>query len=137
MERLLLVCVLSLPAAAASAGEPKQDDLARKVRQVFERHCYRCHGNDGANEGGFNYVLDRRRLLERRKVVPGEPGRSKLYQLITAKDPDDRMPQKDEALPSEQISLIEKWIRQGADFVICVGSRRSWTPCHAAGARAP
>src|SRR5256885_1078179 len=94
MERLLLVCMLCLPATAAGADEPKKDELARKVRQVFERHCYRCHGNDGANEGGFNYVLDRRRLLERRKVVPGEPGKSRLFRRLSSDD--NPMPPEDE-----------------------------------------
>src|SRR5207245_5482192 len=94
MERLLLVGVLSLLATAAGAEEPKKDELAHKVRQVFERHCYRCHGHDGANEGGFNYVLDRRRLLERRKVVPGEPAKSRLYRRLSSDD--NPIPPEDE-----------------------------------------
>jgi len=41
---------------------------------------YRCHG-----KGGFNYALDRR-LLERRKVVPGNPAKSRLYRLLANED---------------------------------------------------
>ena len=52
-------------------------DGAGKVRDILKNHCYRCHGQDGANEGGFNYVTDLRRLVERRKVLPGDPGKSR------------------------------------------------------------
>jgi WD40 repeat protein len=49
-------------------------------------------------------------------VVPGELARSHLFQLLTAKDPDDRMPQKDDPLPAAQIALLERWIKDGAKF---------------------
>jgi tetratricopeptide (TPR) repeat protein len=117
MERFLLVGMLVLPTTVAGAEELKKDDLARKVRLVFERNCYRCHGNDGANEGGFNYVLDRRRLLERRKVVPGEPAKSRLFRRLSSDD--NPMPPEDEKpRPSAgDIALVKRWIEAGApDF---------------------
>jgi WD40 repeat protein len=49
-------------------------------------------------------------------VVRGKPVESKIVQLITATNEDDRMPQKDEPLPALQIAVIKKWIEQGANF---------------------
>src|SRR5690348_7615008 len=89
MKRLVPTAALGLlltTGAALGAAPPEREDLARKVRAVFAANCYRCHGKGGANEGGFNYVLDRRRLLERRKVLPGNPARSRLYRRLTDED---------------------------------------------------
>ena len=77
---------------------------------LFQTHCYRCHGQDGANEGGLNYILDRDKLVERRKLVPGQPNKSRLFKRLT--NPDDPMPPADEKVrPSkEDISLLRAWI---------------------------
>jgi WD40 repeat protein len=49
-------------------------------------------------------------------VAPGQPERSKLFQLLIARDADDRMPQKDDPLPAAPIALVERWIKEGARF---------------------
>jgi len=46
-------------------------------------------------------------------VVPGQPEQSELVRRLTATDEDDRMPQKDDPLPTEHIALIERWIKDG------------------------
>src|SRR5207253_10033893 len=113
---LAIVCS-PVTRGALPAAEPLREELARKVREVFTTNCYRCHGKDGANEGGFNYVLDRQRLLERRKVIAGEPAKSRLYRRVSSSD--DPMPPIEEKLrPSESdLAAIRKWIETGAaDF---------------------
>jgi hypothetical protein len=53
-------------------------------------------------------------------VKPGRPGDSDLYEAITDNDPDDRMPRPPRApLSQQQITAIEKWIRQGAKNNSC------------------
>src|SRR5262249_342612 len=42
--------------------------VAERARKVLEASCYRCHGQGGNAEGGFNYVLDHRQLLARGKM---------------------------------------------------------------------
>src|SRR4051794_31244050 len=49
-------------------------------------------------------------------LIPGKPEDSTMYKLLTASDPDDRMPQKDDPLPREQIDLIRRWIAEGGKF---------------------
>src|SRR5262249_38998727 len=78
----------------AAAAEPERLALARRALAILETNCHGCHGKDGTNEGGFNYVLDAARLVARKKVVPGDAGRSKLYKRLTS--PDNPMPPEDE-----------------------------------------
>lgn len=70
-----------------------------------------CHDATSHQEG---YVFTNYQNVM--KVVrPGRPRDSDLYEVITENDPDDRMPRPPRApLTSNQIALIEKWIRQGA-----------------------
>ena len=64
---------------------------AKKAQEILKANCYRCHGRDGANEGGINYILDRQRLIERRKVIAGDSAKSKLFRRISSTD--DPMPE--------------------------------------------
>jgi tetratricopeptide (TPR) repeat protein/mono/diheme cytochrome c family protein len=102
---------------AGAAGEAEAAQVARKAKQILEVNCHRCHGQDGTNEGGFNFVLDRRQLVNRNKIVPGNPKKSKLFRRVT--DADTPMPPEEEKpRPStEDIALLKKWIDAGApDF---------------------
>src|SRR4029450_2866129 len=64
-------CGLAVPGIASAQSSPQQ--LAEKAQTVFKTHCYRCHGQNGANEGGLNYIADLQQLVNRRKVVPNDP----------------------------------------------------------------
>src|SRR5947209_6280536 len=83
-----------LVAAFNPLARADDDSLAPKVHAILKANCHRCHGHDGANEGGFNYVLDRSRLVGRKKVVPGDPATSKLYKRLV--NSDEPMPPADE-----------------------------------------
>src|SRR5688572_24703496 len=100
-----------------SAAEPVS--FTRDVAPVLRAKCLTCHGPEKAKG---NYRLDTFELLKKpgsSKIAPitaGDPSQSHLYELLTASDEDDRMPQKDEPLPTAQIASIERWIREGATF---------------------
>jgi len=92
------------------------------VAALLARKCLTCH-NAEKKKGG--YRLDTYEWLlkpgesGKLPITPGAPEKSHLYQLITATDPDDRMPQKDEPLPRPDIQLLRDWIAGGA---LCDGS---------------
>jgi hypothetical protein len=88
--------------------------LAKHAGDVLQTHCHHCHGQDGAMEGGFNYVLDRQHLVDRRKIVPGQPDQSKLLRRIL----DGEMPPEGEQRPNaEEVAVLRRWIEMGApDF---------------------
>jgi hypothetical protein len=58
---------LAVPPLRADAGDRR--GLAGKVHQDFKSICYRCHGESGANEGGFNYLLNRAGAVVSRRLL--------------------------------------------------------------------
>jgi len=103
----------SLGVDAATAQTTPQG-LADKAQAVFKTHCYRCHGQNGANEGGLNYVADLQQLVGRRKVTPGDAGKSRLLKRML--DADDPMPPAEEKQrPSAaDVAAVRAWIEAGA-----------------------
>src|SRR5262245_9859607 len=84
VRRTVPALVLILGAAAPLRADEPANDLARRAHAVLETNCWRCHGKDGAVEGGMNYILDRERLVARRKLVPGKPDDSPLFKKVAA-----------------------------------------------------
>src|SRR5262245_54722243 len=74
----------SLIALVLLAGFVRADDpeLPSKAQNILRTYCYRCHGQEGVFEGGLNYLLDPARLIAAKKIVPGKPDESKLYQRV-------------------------------------------------------
>jgi tetratricopeptide (TPR) repeat protein/mono/diheme cytochrome c family protein len=109
--------LLSLFGSRAGAAEPDPRTLAQQAQALLKTHCHRCHGQDGTNEGGFNYVLDVPQLTRRKKLVAGNPAKSRLLQRIL--DPESPMPPEDEKTrPSkDEIALLQRWIEAGAPDV--------------------
>lgn len=110
-----LACVLAFPAVAPAAAPPSSTgggELARQALTILQNHCHRCHGKDGSIEGGLNYVLDRDRLVNRRKIVPGDAAKSPLFAKIVSKK---MPPSSEKSRPTtEEIALLRKWIESGA-----------------------
>ena len=94
----------------AKADDAKE--LASKAQAALKTHCYRCHGQDGAIEGGVNYITDLGKLVGRKKVIPNEPNASRLFRRID----DGTMPPPGEKLrpTAAEIDDIKKWIAAGA-----------------------
>ncbi|PYK98890.1 MAG: hypothetical protein DME19_10675 [Verrucomicrobia bacterium] len=98
---------------AAAAG------FSKDIAPILTKKCVACHGPE-KSKGRFR--LDTFEFLMKggesksASVVPGQPAQSELFRRLTARDEDDRMPQKDDPLPAAQISLIEQWINAGAKF---------------------
>jgi WD40 repeat protein/mono/diheme cytochrome c family protein len=109
-----------LPALTAAfvffAGSAsKADDgaaLAKKAKAILDANCHRCHGKDGAIEGGFNYILDRDKLVARKKIIPGQADQSPLFKrAATGKmPPAGELPRPSDA----DIAILKEWINSGA-----------------------
>jgi hypothetical protein len=101
---------LSASAADEAAAIP---EIALKAKAILESRCYVCHGQDGADEAGFNSALSRDRMVATSKLVPGEPDESVVYQQIAS----DRMPKDDTPLSDADKQIVKAWIEAGApDF---------------------
>ncbi len=104
-----ILSAIVLIAVASGAGA---DDLSAKAQQVLTAHCYRCHGQDGSIEGGFNFVLDPAKLADRKKLIPGKPAESPIYKRIA----NGSMPPVGEKhRPSDtELTVLKEWIAAGA-----------------------
>lgn len=106
-----LVSVLWSPVSAEDI------DFERDIAPILEENCWYCHGED-EQESGLRLDF-RPRMLRggdsgQPAVVPGQPQKSYLVEVINHVDPDMAMPPEEAKLPARQIALLTEWIRQGA-----------------------
>jgi hypothetical protein len=113
------VCVVAACLGAACSFGAEPISFVREIAPILRDKCLTCHGPEKAKG---EYRLDTFELLQKPgasdevPIVPSAPDKSHLFQLLTVADEDDRMPQKDEALPKEHIALFRRWIAEGARF---------------------
>src|SRR4029079_461727 len=94
-------------------------DYNTQVKPILNKKCITCHGGVKA-KSNFS-LLFREDALKPAKsgkypIVPGYPGKSEMIRRITNNDPDERMPYKHDPLTKEEISILKKWIKQGAEW---------------------
>ena len=107
---LLAALVVGAPAARAEDTQA----LAAQAKEIFRSRCFECHGGRSTNDGVV--ILDRVTLVDqKKKVIPGQPDQSQVYQLITAKDEAEAMPPVGQPrLSQEEIDAVRGWILAGA-----------------------
>ncbi|MGE3779793.1 MAG: c-type cytochrome domain-containing protein, partial [Pirellulaceae bacterium] len=115
----------SRPAAAAPAVAPRGDGpkLAQRTQQILRTACYRCHGEDGTSEGGFNFAINLGKL-SRTLARPGDVAQSQLWARISARD-DSVMPPVGESprLSEEDLATVKAWIEAGSPALPSTESR--------------
>lgn len=114
--RNVFISVLVLLAVRLGAAEVS---FTKDIAPVFVAKCLACHNAEKAKGGYRMHTFDALLKPGSSKdapLVPGKPSESLLYQLITTTSEDDRMPQKDDALPPAQVAAIKQWIEVGAKF---------------------
>ncbi len=114
-----------LVALAVAVQAPAEDriDYNRDIRPILANNCYKCHGPDG-NQRQADLRLDLASIVGHRLEAGGtlikasSSGESVLFQRISNKDPDLRMPppESGKTLTARQITLITRWIDQGAKW---------------------
>lgn len=102
---------------ATNNGSGKLNFFDEKVLPLLQNRCYECHSHQaGKAKGGL--VLDSRAGWSKggelgAVIIPGQPDESLLITAVRYRDEDLQMPPK-EALPAEEVEVLEKWIREGA-----------------------
>lgn len=117
--RLLTNCgtAFVLLIGLSTSAVAQKVDFQRDIQPLFKARCLGCHGTN-KQESGFR--LDRRASLlkggdySEPAIVPGDSGKGTLLKAIRGTDPDFRMPPEGALLTKTQVSLIERWIKEGA-----------------------
>ncbi|MBX3746905.1 MAG: hypothetical protein KF833_16465 [Verrucomicrobiae bacterium] len=103
--------------AAVWAGEVP--DFRREIAPVLVEQCLSCHGPE-RQRGRYRVdtvsALRRAGVSGEAAVVAGDAEGSLLMRLLTADDPEERMPQGGEALGADVIERFRRWIAGGARF---------------------
>ena len=120
-RKFLLVIGLLIAAFIAYRllSQGKKVDFSADVKPILNKKCIICHGGVKA-KGGFS-VLFREWALDTTEsgkpaIIPGDPGSSEMIRRITMKNPEERMPYKHEPLSKSEISILRRWIKQGAKW---------------------
>ncbi len=123
---ILLGAFLPLIGAALAAEQGKGDiHFDRDIRPILSAKCFACHGPDAAKrkaslrldtrEGLFGPLKDKDRG---HVVVAGNPEQSGLLKRVMAADMEELMPppKSGKQLTAAQISLLRRWVEQGAPW---------------------
>src|SRR5262249_44771908 len=114
--------VLLVVGGAGSFSADKQAKTVifnRDIRPILSDNCFQCHGPDKATRKAKLRLDQEASVFKDRKViVPGKPGKSEVFQRITAKNDKERMPplSSGHKLTASQIDLVRQWIEQGAKW---------------------
>lgn len=109
------------------ACKEEKIDFSTQVKPILNKRCISCHGGVKQN-GGFS-VLFRQEALDTTEsgkyaIIPGDPENSEMIRRIHSKDPEQRMPYKEEPLSRDEIRILTTWIEQGAEW----GDHWAYTP---------
>ena len=116
MSRFLTLALLAFCFVSAVAAE--EVDYLSQIKPLLTEKCYSCHG---VLKQESSLRLETRDLILAggdggEVIVPGDPEASPIIERIRSTD-SDRMPPQEQgsALTADQVSLLENWIRQGAN----------------------
>ncbi len=117
---MMLGCVLLLSSSCSTlfAEEVKLVDFGREIRPILSNHCFQCHGSDeGTREADMRLDL-REAAIEAGAINLDELSESELLQRIKSHDDSTKMPpaEVNKPLTPQQISTLELWIKQGAEY---------------------
>lgn len=119
-KTVLVLCLLVLAALIYIWVMPgRRIDFSADVKPILNKKCISCHGGVSA-KAGFSVLFEdeAKAVTESGKpaIIPGDPDGSEMIRRLTAKDPEERMPYKHDPLSKEEISILRKWIKQGAKW---------------------
>lgn len=94
-------------------------DYNTQVKPILNEHCIACHGGVKQN-GGFSLLTRDQALADTDAgspaIIPGSVKGSEFIKRLITDDPEERMPFEKEPLSKEEIDILKKWVRQGAEW---------------------
>jgi hypothetical protein len=117
-RRVACAILITMPLGRAVAADPAPLDFNRDIRPILSENCFYCHGQDAAKREADLRLDDREAAIAAGAIVPGDAGASVVLERIHSTDPDVLMPPPDSnrRLSADQKKLLDRWIREGADY---------------------
>ncbi len=114
------LAIASVCLTTSALADEKLTFFESKIRPAFVEKCYDCHSVKAAEKsklkGGF-YIDVREGLLRGGDsgpaIIPGQPEKSLLMQVIRHEIIDMQMPPKKAKLSDQQIADMAQWIKDG------------------------
>ena len=124
MSRLLSIAALAIAMSSATpAAAEAPVDFNREIRPLLAKKCFACHGPDDEHREAGLRLDHREGAIEEldsgaTAIVPGNSAASELARRISAADAGERMPPQETGitLTDEQVSLLKRWIDEGASY---------------------
>jgi hypothetical protein len=118
---LLVTAVTIIVCSAGGFGWAQQKpaiDYQRDVRPILSNHCFPCHGADEESRAADLRLDVREEAIRLKAIVPGKPGESLMLHRITTDNDEEKMPPAETGKPltADQISLLQGWIEQNAEY---------------------
>jgi WD40 repeat protein len=119
--------------SAVETGDalPETVSYYKDVRPVFQAKCQGCHQ---PAKSKADYVMTEVASLIKggetgAAIVPGKPAESHLLELVVTAPGEKRpeMPPKEEPLTPYEVSLVKKWVEQGAKDDTPENARQKYT----------
>lgn len=129
--------IFLLSTSALFANPLTDVDFETKILPILQNRCFKCHssptGNVSKPKGGVQ--LDSVKGIDESRhgevIIAGEPQDSLLYQRVTLPEGETGiMPPTEDGPPltKQETDIIEKWIRQGADYGDWTGKQSHHIP---------
>ncbi|CAG5017173.1 hypothetical protein DYBT9275_05717 [Dyadobacter sp. CECT 9275] len=118
-------CSNSSSQGTTEARLPKEVTYNFDIRPILSDKCFTCHGPDeNKREAGLRLDIAEEAFKALKEnpsahaLIAGKPELSQVYLRITTEDTTKIMPpvESNLKLSQREISLIEKWIKQGAKY---------------------
>ena len=134
MRNLLLLPALSFVAIVATTPSPQPIfatepanrlvSFADDVQPILRRNCYRCHGSK--NQEADLQLNDADKAYGESIIVKHDADASLLIGRLVDEDLGDIMPLDGQPLSQQDISVLRKWIDQGANWPAELAHPKHW-----------
>src|SRR5450432_408928 len=119
-KSLFIICAIIMAVAVIIFTTRRQTiDYNTQVKPIFNKNCITCHGGV-CRKAGFSLLFRSEALAKTESgkpaILPGDPEHSEMIRRLTLKDPEERMPYKHEPLAANEIDILRKWVKQGAQW---------------------
>ena len=114
-----LIGVLWTTKSLYETNQNNKVDYSTQIKPILNKHCIACHG--GVKKIGDFSLLFRTDALAKTKsgkpaIIPFHPEQSDFITRLTHKDLDERMPYHVNPLKKEEIELLTRWVKEGAEW---------------------